>query len=81
MTIANFTPTPEDRLSFGLWTVGWQGVDVFGGAVDPPMDPAKAVHKLAEIGPTASLSTTTTGSRSAAQHRRVTVTSSRSVRR
>ena len=27
------TPTREDRFSFGLWTVGWQGVDVFGTAI------------------------------------------------
>lgn len=39
-----------DRFSFGLWTVGWQGVDVFGGPVRPPMDPVHAVHRLAEIG-------------------------------
>lgn len=45
-----FAPTPEDRFSFGLWTVGWQGVDVFGGAVRPPLDPVEAVHRLAEIG-------------------------------
>ncbi|GHE09345.1 xylose isomerase [Klenkia taihuensis] len=44
------TPTPADRFSFGLWTVGWQGVDVFGGAVREPMDPVEAVHKLAELG-------------------------------
>ena len=44
------TPTPADRFSFGLWTVGWQGVDVFGGAVRPPMDPVEAVHRLAELG-------------------------------
>ncbi len=43
-------PTPEDRFSFGLWTVGWQGVDVFGGPVRPPMDPVYAVEKLAGIG-------------------------------
>ena len=24
------TPSPEDRFSFGLWTVGWTGVDPFG---------------------------------------------------
>jgi xylose isomerase len=48
--MADFTPTPEDKFTFGLWTVGWQGVDVFGGAVRPPMDPAEAVHKLAELG-------------------------------
>jgi len=43
-------PTPSDRFSFGLWTVGWQGVDVFGGAVRPPLDPVEAVHRLAELG-------------------------------
>jgi len=43
-------PTPADKFSFGLWTVGWQGVDVFGGAIRPPMDPAYAVQRLAEIG-------------------------------
>jgi xylose isomerase len=42
--------SPEDRFSFGLWTVGWQGVDVFGTAVRPPLDPEVAVTKLAEIG-------------------------------
>ncbi len=44
------TPTHEDRFSFGLWTVGWQGVDVFGSAVRAPLDPVVAVGKLAELG-------------------------------
>ena len=44
----DFVPTREDRFSFGLWTVGWQGVDVFGGTVRPPMPPADAVHRLSE---------------------------------
>jgi xylose isomerase len=39
-----------DRFSFGLWTVGWQGVDVFGTAIRPPLDPEVAVAKLAELG-------------------------------
>jgi Xylose isomerase-like TIM barrel len=43
-------PTREDKFTFGLWTVGWQGVDVFGGAVRPPLDPAETVHRLAELG-------------------------------
>jgi len=43
-------PTREDRFSFGLWTVGWQGVDVFGTAIRPPLDPATAIHKLSELG-------------------------------
>ena len=46
----SFTPTREDRFSFGLWTVGWQGVDVFGGAIRPPLDPAEAVHRLSDLG-------------------------------
>ncbi len=45
-----YTPTPADKFSFGLWTVGWQGVDVFGGAVRPRLDPVQTVHKLAELG-------------------------------
>ncbi len=44
------TPTHEDRFSFGLWTVGWQGVDVFGSAVRAPLDAVAAVGKLAELG-------------------------------
>jgi xylose isomerase len=45
-----YAPTPADRFSFGIWTVGWQGVDVFGTAVRPPMPAERAVRKLAEIG-------------------------------
>ena len=48
--MAEYKATPADKFSFGLWTVGWQGVDVFGGAVRPPMDPAYAVGKIAELG-------------------------------
>jgi xylose isomerase len=46
----DFTPTRADKFSFGLWTVGWQGVDVFGGAVRPPLAPTEAVHRLSELG-------------------------------
>jgi len=45
-----YAPTPADRFSFGIWTVGWQGADVFGPAVRPPMSAERAVHKLAELG-------------------------------
>jgi xylose isomerase len=48
--LTGYTPTRADRFSFGLWTVGWQGVDVFGAAVREPLDPAMAVHKLSELG-------------------------------
>jgi len=32
--MTDYTPSKDDRFSFGLWTVGWRGVDVFGGADD-----------------------------------------------
>lgn len=43
-------PTPEDRFSFGLWTVGWLGVDPFGAASRPALDPWEYAEKLAECG-------------------------------
>ena len=46
----DFVPVRGDRFSFGIWTVGWQGVDVFGGAVRPPMPAERAVYRLAELG-------------------------------
>ncbi|SDL09761.1 xylose isomerase [Nonomuraea jiangxiensis] len=45
-----FTPTPEDRFTFGLWTVGWPARDPFGDASRPPLDPVESVHRLAELG-------------------------------
>ena len=50
MSTDRFAPTPADKFSFGIWTVGWQGVDVFGGPVRPPMAADRAVRKLAELG-------------------------------
>ena len=34
-------PTPEDKFSFGLWTVGWQARDPFGEATRPALDPVE----------------------------------------
>ena len=48
--MTDYTPTPEDKFSFGLWTVGWQGVDPFGGATRPPMDTVHALEKLFGLG-------------------------------
>ncbi|MBX6385044.1 MAG: xylose isomerase [Microbispora sp.] len=45
-----YTPTPEDRFTFGLWTVGWQARDPFGDATRAPLDPVETVHRLAELG-------------------------------
>jgi len=43
-------PTPADRFSFGLWTVGWPARDPFGEPTRPPLDPVETVHRLAELG-------------------------------
>jgi len=45
-----YTPVSADKFSFGLWTVGWRGLDLFGSAVRDPLDPVIAVEKLAELG-------------------------------
>src|SRR4051794_28335985 len=44
------SPRPDDKFSFGLWTVGWQGRDPFGEATRPPMDPVHALERLADLG-------------------------------
>ena len=44
------TPTPADKFTFGLWTVGNRGRDPFGEFVRPPLDPVRAVHRLADLG-------------------------------
>lgn len=44
------TPTREDKFSFGLWTVGYNGTDPFGGPTRPPLDVVEAVTRLAELG-------------------------------
>jgi len=45
-----YDPTPADRFSFGLWTVGNPGADPFGAAVRSVQDPCTLVRKLAECG-------------------------------
>ncbi|QEO08737.1 xylose isomerase [Protaetiibacter larvae] len=44
------TPTRADKFSFGLWTVGYNGADPFGGPTRKPLDVVHVVEKLAEIG-------------------------------
>ena len=48
--MTDYTPTPEDKFSFGLWTVGWQGTDVFGPSSRALLDPVAATYRLAELG-------------------------------
>jgi xylose isomerase len=44
------TATRDDKFSFGLWTVGYNGADPFGGPTRPPLDVVHVVEKLAEVG-------------------------------
>jgi len=48
--MSNFTPTKEDKFSFGLWTFGWTGSDPFGVATRSDIDLGKAVERLAGLG-------------------------------
>ena len=50
MTKNAYTPKPEDRFTFGLWTVGNPGRDPFGDAVRPVISPNRIVEKLGELG-------------------------------
>ena len=43
-------PTPADKFTFGLWTVGWQARDPFGDATRAPLDPIRTVSELADRG-------------------------------
>lgn len=45
-----YDPTPADKFTFGLWTVGNPGRDPFGDAVREKADPCHLVEKLAECG-------------------------------
>src|SRR5215510_11715257 len=47
---ASYTPGPEHKFSFGLWTVSNPGRDPFGGPVRGPLAPVDAVSMLAEVG-------------------------------
>ncbi|HET6825172.1 MAG TPA: xylose isomerase [Amnibacterium sp.] len=43
-------PTRDDKFSFGLWTVGYNGTDPFGGPTRAPLDVVHVVEKLSELG-------------------------------
>jgi xylose isomerase len=49
-TPADYRPSPADKFTFGLWTVGNRGRDPFGEFVRPSLDPITAVKRLAELG-------------------------------
>src|SRR6266581_4314441 len=47
---SDYTPHPEHKFSFGLWTVSNRGRDPFGDVVRPSLSPVDAVAMLAEVG-------------------------------
>ena len=48
--MADYTPQPEHKFTFGLWTVGNIGRDPFGEPTRAPISPVQIVHLLAEVG-------------------------------
>lgn len=45
-----YEPTPQEKFTFGLWTVGNVGRDPFGEPTRAPKKPHELVHLLAEVG-------------------------------
>jgi len=48
--MTNYTPKPEHKFTFGLWTVGSVGRDPFGEPVRKPLPPVDLVYLLADVG-------------------------------
>lgn len=48
--MSNYTPSPSNKFTFGLWTVGNPGRDPFGEPVRDALPPVEIVHLLAEVG-------------------------------
>lgn len=46
----SLVPTPQDKFTFGLWTVGNPGRDPFGEPTRPRLDPVEIVNQLAPLG-------------------------------
>jgi len=48
--MSDYTPKPEHKFTFGLWTVGSIGRDPFGAPTREPKTPAELVYLLSEVG-------------------------------
>ena len=48
--MADYKPTPADKFTFGLWTVGYRAGDPFGAPTRAALDPVEAVYRLADLG-------------------------------
>jgi xylose isomerase len=46
----DYSPLPEHKFTFGLWTVGNRGRDPFGDATRPTVSPIKIVKELSRLG-------------------------------
>ena len=45
-----YTAKPENKFTFGLWTVSNVGRDPFGEPTRKPITPVEAVHMMADVG-------------------------------
>lgn len=50
ITVTDYQPNPENKFTFGLWTVGNVGRDPFGQPVRAKLSPIELVHLLADVG-------------------------------
>src|SRR5690349_829898 len=48
--MTDYTPRPEHKFTFGLWTVGNVGRDPFGDPVRSTLTPTRIVEQLAKLG-------------------------------
>jgi xylose isomerase len=48
--MSDYSPKPEHKFTFGLWTVGNRGVDPFGSATREQKTPSELVYLLGEVG-------------------------------
>jgi xylose isomerase len=48
--MSDYSPKPEHKFTFGLWTVGATGRDPFGYEVRKALSPVELVHLLGEVG-------------------------------
>jgi xylose isomerase len=50
MTQGTYTPRPEHKFTFGLWTVGNRGRDPFGEATRASLSPITMIERLIALG-------------------------------
>lgn len=46
----SYSPTPAQKFTFGLWTIGNRGADPFGSATRSHKTPAEIVYAIGEVG-------------------------------